>query len=250
MSLIAAQSASSFPVLNALILVPIIGALVVVLLPNSRPELMRPIGALFSSIAAALSLYVMAQFSIHQSDFQFESIQSWIPSLGINWHVGVDGISLWLVVLTGLITPIVLVAVDPHHDPTPYTARLLLLQAGSIGAFLALDLFLFFLGLPDSNNLREVVGYEKGACIQVVFAFPALFLRQEFSEPTAYVRGLLGFVVALLAKLVNPFSEGSHAGLIAIVVAARTVDGCGNVFYKVAIVLPIDPPNVMKGCLF
>ena len=144
MSLIAAQSTSSFPVLNALILVPIIGALVVVLLPNSRPELMRPIGALFSSIAAALSLYVMAQFSIHQPGFQFESIQSWIPSLGINWHVGVDGISLWLVVLTGLITPIVLVAVDPHHDPKPYTAWLLLLQAGSFGAFLALDLFLFF----------------------------------------------------------------------------------------------------------
>ena len=142
--LLAAQNAVSFPVLNALIIVPIAGALVVVLLPNSRPELMRPIGAIFASIAGALALYVMTQFSVHDPGFQFQSIQSWIPSLGINWHVGVDGISLWLVVLTGLITPIVLVAVDPHHDPKPYTAWLLLLQAGSFGAFLALDLFLFF----------------------------------------------------------------------------------------------------------
>ena len=141
---LAAQTEASFPVLNALIIVPIVGALVVTLLPKSRPELMRPVGAIFSAIAGALSLYVMAEFSISQSDFQFQSIQSWIPSLGINWHVGVDGISLWLVVLTGLITPLVLVAVDPHHDPKPYTAWLLLLQAGSFGAFMALDLFLFF----------------------------------------------------------------------------------------------------------
>ena len=141
---LAAQTEASFPVLNALIIVPIVGALVVTLLPKSRPELMRPVGAIFSAIAGALSLYVMAEFSISQSDFQFQSIQSWIPSLGINWHVGVDGISLWLVVLAGLITPLVLVAVDPHHDPKPYTAWLLLLQAGSFGAFMALDLFLFF----------------------------------------------------------------------------------------------------------
>ena len=74
--LVAAQTSSSFPVLNALIIVPIAGALVVVLLPNSRPELMRPVGAIFASIAAALSLYVMVQFSIHEAGFQFQSIQS------------------------------------------------------------------------------------------------------------------------------------------------------------------------------
>ena len=144
MEMVAVQTGSTFPVLNAMIVLPALGALVVVLLPNSRPEMMRPIGAIFSSMAAAMSLFVMTQFSSQDPGFQFESIQSWIPALGINWHVGVDGISLWLVVLTGFITPIVLLAVDPHHDPKPYTAWLLLLQAGSFGAFLSLDLFLFF----------------------------------------------------------------------------------------------------------
>jgi NADH-quinone oxidoreductase subunit M len=136
--------ASSFPILNYLILLPAVGAVVVALLPRSRPELARPVGALFASAAGAMSLYLMTQFDTHDGGFQFESVQSWIPDLGISWHVGVDGISLWLVVLTGLITPIVLLGVDPHHDPKPYTAWLLMLQAGSFGAFLSLDLFLFF----------------------------------------------------------------------------------------------------------
>ena len=138
------SAGASFPILNYLILLPAIGAVVVALLPKSRVELARPVGALFSSAAGAMAIYMMVKFDRHDGGFQFESVQSWIPDLGITWHVGVDGISLWLVVLTGLITPIVLLGVDPHHDPKPYTAWLLLLQAGSFGAFLALDLFLFF----------------------------------------------------------------------------------------------------------
>ena len=59
MQLLTAQSVASFPVLNALIIVPVVGALVVVLLPNSRPELMRPVGAIFAAIAGAFSLYVI-----------------------------------------------------------------------------------------------------------------------------------------------------------------------------------------------
>ncbi|MDG2112698.1 MAG: NADH-quinone oxidoreductase subunit M [Actinomycetota bacterium] len=138
------DGALAFPILNYLILLPAIGAVFVALLPKSRVELARPVGALFSAAAGAMALYMMVKFDRHDPGFQFESVQSWIPDLGISWHVGVDGISLWLVVLTGLITPIVLLGVDPHHDPKPYTSWLLLLQAGSFGAFLALDLFLFF----------------------------------------------------------------------------------------------------------
>ncbi|WP_420445527.1 complex I subunit 4 family protein [Candidatus Poriferisodalis sp.] len=151
--LAAAGAGSDFPLLNALIFVPVVGALVVALLPRSRPDLARPIGTLFAAIGGALALALAwqfdtsaaaAQLSNGDAAFQFESTVSWIPALGISWKVGVDGISLWLVVLTSLIVPIVLAGVDPHHNPKPYTAWMLLLQAGSVGAFLALDLFLFF----------------------------------------------------------------------------------------------------------
>ena len=150
--LAASGSGTDFPILNALIFVPAVGALVVALLPRSRPDLARPVGALFAGIAGALALALAWQFDTAAAadaesvgeGFQFISQQSWIPDLGISWHVGVDGISLWLVVLTSVVVPIVLAGVDPHHDPKPYTAWMLLLQAGSVGAFVALDLFLFF----------------------------------------------------------------------------------------------------------
>ena len=144
-SLLAASgSASDFPLLNALIFVPAVGALMVALLPRGRPDLARPLGTLFAAVGGALALALAWQFDAADAGFQFVSQQSWVPALGISWHVGVDGISLWLVVLTSVIVPIVLAGVDPHHDPKPYTAWMLLLQAGSVGAFVALDLFLFF----------------------------------------------------------------------------------------------------------
>ena len=142
--LAAAGAGSDFPLLNALIFVPVVGALVVALLPASRPDLARPLGTLFAAVGGALALALAWQFDAADPGFQFESTVSWIPALGISWNVGVDGISLWMVVLTSLVVPIVLAGVDPHHNPKPYTAWMLLLQAGSVGAFVALDLFLFF----------------------------------------------------------------------------------------------------------
>ena len=133
------------PVLTWLILTPAVGAALITLLPKNLPGVHRQIGALFSAAAGALSIYLAVKFDTHAGGFQFESIREWIPSLGISWHLGVDGISLWLVVLTGLIFPIVLAGIDPHGDEKPYTAWMLMLQAGSFGAFLALDLFMFFI---------------------------------------------------------------------------------------------------------
>jgi hypothetical protein len=79
-----------------------------------------------------------------EAGFQFVSRAEWIESLGISWHLGVDGISLFLLVLTGVLFPIAIVGASPDHDPKPYYAWLLVLMAGSMGVFVALDLFVFF----------------------------------------------------------------------------------------------------------
>jgi len=79
------------------------------------------------------------------ASFQFESEASWISSLGISWLAGVDGISLWLVVLTVLLFPLAILAVLPEHSPKPYYAWLLVLETGCLGVFVALDLFMFFI---------------------------------------------------------------------------------------------------------
>jgi NADH-quinone oxidoreductase subunit M len=136
--------APDFPILTALILVPAAGALAVSLIPKSRAELHRQIALLFSVATGALAVYVLAAFEVADSGYQFEVDRSWISDFGISWHLGVDGISLFLVVLTGVLFPIAMLGSEPHHDAKPYYAWLLLLEAGCLGVFVALDLFLFF----------------------------------------------------------------------------------------------------------
>ena len=134
----------SFPILSALVILPLIGSIVVALLGKSRPEWIK-LGALTSSVTTgALSLWLLGAFKSGEAGFQFVSQHLWISQWGISWHLGVDGISLFLVVLTGILFPLVIVGIDPHHNETSYFAWLLLLQAGVMGSFLALDLFLFF----------------------------------------------------------------------------------------------------------
>ena len=146
-SLLAAETAhgsvGSSP-LTAAILVPFVGALAVALIPKARGELHRLVALIFSASTAAITVWVLAAFDRHEAGYQFVVQRSWIDDLGISWHLGVDGISLFLVVLSGLLFPLAIVAVTPHHDPKPYYAWLLVLQAGCIGVFCALDLFVFF----------------------------------------------------------------------------------------------------------
>jgi NADH-quinone oxidoreductase subunit M len=133
-----------FPVLTALVAVPAVGALAVAAVPRARSELLRLVALLFAGATGALAVYVMAAFEVGDSGYQFETNRSWIADFGISWHVGVDGISLFLVVLTGVLFPLAMVGAEPHHDAKPYYAWLLLLEAGCLGVFVALDLFLFF----------------------------------------------------------------------------------------------------------
>jgi len=135
----------AFPILTAIVLVPIVGALLVALMPKSRPEYPKMLALLSSVGTGALTLWLMASFETGDAGFQFVSKHMWIEPWGISWHLGVDGISLFLVVLTGVLFPLAIVGIDPHHDGKPYYAWLLLLQAGVLGSFLSLDLFVFFI---------------------------------------------------------------------------------------------------------
>jgi len=134
----------TFPLLTAAILVPLAGAVLLALLPKGRAELIRPTALLVSATTGAFTLWMLAAFDTHEGGFQFQTSQTWIEEFGIGWNLGVDGISLFLVVLSGVLFPLTFVAVTPKKDAKQYYAWLLLLQAGCIGAFSALDLFLFF----------------------------------------------------------------------------------------------------------
>jgi NADH-quinone oxidoreductase subunit M len=135
---------ATFSILSALVGLPAAGAVAVSFTARRRPVIGRQLAALVSLLTGALSVWLLVNFETGVGGFQFEENHRWISSLGIGWHLGVDGISLFLVVLTGILFPIAILGVDPHHDHKPYFAWLLLLEAGCMGVFLALDLFLFF----------------------------------------------------------------------------------------------------------
>lgn len=192
----ASGAIASFPILTALIVFPVIGCIATVLTSNRRPEWTK-FTALVSSVATAgMSIWLLASFKTGEAGFQFSSQHSWISDWGIGWHLGVDGISLFLVVLTGLLFPLVMVGIDPHHNHKRYFAWLLLLQAGVMGSFLSLDLFLFFaffeIVLVPMYFLIGGWGYD-----QRVYAATKFFLYTMFGS--AFM--LVGIITtAVLAK--------------------------------------------------
>ena len=140
---VSAPSVVTTPLTQAVVL-PFLGAIVVSLIPRGRAELHRVVALLFAVATGVLTLALLAGFDRNDSGFQFEVNRVWISDFGISWHLGIDGISLFLVVLSGFLFPLAMVAVTPAHDPKPYYAWLLVLQGGCIGVFCALDLFVFF----------------------------------------------------------------------------------------------------------
>jgi NADH-quinone oxidoreductase subunit M len=105
----------SFPVLTALILVPAVGSLVVAVASNRRPEWVKLIAVLVSVFTGALAIWTISSFETADPGFQFVSKHPWIQQWGISWHLGVDGISLFMVLLTAILFPLVILGTDPHH---------------------------------------------------------------------------------------------------------------------------------------
>ena len=134
----------AFPILTLLVLVPAIGAAIVALISKRQPDLVKVVAMISSVLTGAMALWLLFAFKSHDADFQFVSQHEWITPWGISWHLGVDGISLFMVVLTGVLFPLVIIGLDPHHDHKRYLSWMLLLEAGVMGSFISLDLFLFF----------------------------------------------------------------------------------------------------------
>ncbi len=135
----------SIPILTLIILVPIVGAAIVACLPKGNEGLLKLVGVTFSGVALALSIALVFDYQADGPGFQFLSEHVWIRDFGISWKLGVDGISLFLVALTGVLFPLAIVGPAVHRDVKGYVAWMLVLEAGCMGVFLSLDLFLFFL---------------------------------------------------------------------------------------------------------
>lgn len=160
----------TLPILTSLVVLPAAGAVLLLLVPNrdgARNGVIRWMTLAASLAVFALSLVLWWMFEPGRADFQFVERAAWIPSFGIDYHLGVDGISLFLVVLTAFLTPLALISSweSIGRKVKEFSFFMLLLESSMIGVFLSLDLFLFYVFwdamLIPMYFLIGVWGYER-----------------------------------------------------------------------------------------
>jgi NADH-quinone oxidoreductase subunit M len=135
--------------LTTIVFLPLAGALLLLLIDNSggrRDAAIKWTALGVSLLVFAATLLLWSQFDPSRADFQFQERHDWIPSFGVQYFVGVDGISLFLLVLTGFLTPIALLSSweSVHARTKEFAAFVLALECGMLGVFVSLDLFLFY----------------------------------------------------------------------------------------------------------
>jgi NADH-quinone oxidoreductase subunit M len=137
---------SDLPLLSLTLALPLLGALACLIIPGSKPGAIRVVAALVSALGALLMIPLWTGFDRAAAGFQFLEERAWVPQLGISYRVGIDGIALLLLLLTLLLLPLVLMASwrTVKERVKEYYLFLLLLQAGMIGVFMALDVFVFY----------------------------------------------------------------------------------------------------------
>src|SRR3954468_16112210 len=139
----------SLPLLSISWLLPVVGAGLLLFVGNAdgrRNGLIRWITLVVSIAVFGVTLAIWASFNGSSPEFQLVERHPWIPAFGIDYYIGVDGISLLLIVLTGFLTPIALLSswASVTKKVKEFSLFILALEAAMIGVFISLDLFLFY----------------------------------------------------------------------------------------------------------
>ncbi|MGC2493019.1 NADH-quinone oxidoreductase subunit M [Candidatus Binatus sp.] len=132
--------------LTALIFLPLIGALFILM--QSEERAIWNSAFIFSLLPLALSFYVLYEFNPQSADYQFVEQYDWIPTFGISYHIGIDGISLFLVLLTTILITLSILysgGGDIEERPREFCFFMLVLETGLLGTLLSIDLFLFYM---------------------------------------------------------------------------------------------------------
>ena len=194
-------------------LLPVAGALVIIMVPKEKDRLVRALGILFTGAALVLSVAIAIGFDYGKPGLQYVLDVSWIPSIGARYHVGIDGISMPLYVLTFVLSFLCAIYTW-RYVPEPgrtkaFLALMLLLETGMAGTFIAFDLILFFvfweMVLVPMYFLIGIWGSANRQYASIKFFLYTLF---------GSVFMLLGFL-AMYFKRARPahVRHGAHAGL-------------------------------------
>lgn len=189
--------------LSWILFTPLLAMAVVLVVPAGQKNLIRIVANIGALVSFLVSLGLVARFDNHAPGFQFVERATWIPALGANYSLGVDGISYLLVMLTTLLTLLsVLASWSSIVDrPKAYYAMLLLLETGILGVFLSLDFFLFYV-------FWEAVLIPMYFLIAIWGGERRLYAAMKF-----FLYTMAGSVVMLIGMLVLYFAHASQTGV-------------------------------------
>lgn len=132
--------------LSVLTFSPLVAAFLLLLIPSKMESAVKWAALLMSGAVFALSLVMYSQFDSSAAGYQFVTQEEWLPLIGVKYFMGIDGISLYLVLLTTFLIPLIVMSAwhAVEHDVKKYLFFMLMLESTVLGAFLSLDLFLFY----------------------------------------------------------------------------------------------------------
>jgi len=189
--------------LTVVTFLPAAGALALLLVPRRAEAALRGAGLGVALATLALSLPLWVGFDPASPEYQFVQYAPWMPSIGIGYHVGIDGISLLLVLLTTFLTPVALASAwRAIEDRTKeFVVVMLLLETGMLGVFVSLDLFLFYVFWEAMLiPMYLVIGVWGGA-------------RRIYAAVKFVLYTMVGSVLMLVAILALYFQHGAATGV-------------------------------------
>jgi NADH-quinone oxidoreductase subunit M len=137
---------NAIPPISCLTVVPLLGAVAVLGSGAKSKSLARGLALTSAFLALGITLILWYRFNPASSGLQFEEVHGWIPVLGVQYHVGIDGLSLLMLLLSAIVVPMAMVASWQIQDRVPlYFSLILMLEAGLFGTFTALNFFHWFL---------------------------------------------------------------------------------------------------------
>src|SRR3989339_719888 len=203
---------SNFPLLSSAVFLPILGILILFFIPKNKTALIRTTSGIVTFITLIVSLIIFANFNINDPGLQLQERLSWIPQVNINYHLGVDGLSYSMVFLTALLCFLACIASNSIKERIKeYYIFFLLLEAGMIGVFLALDLFLFYVFWEITLvPMYFLIGIWGGS-------------RKEYAAIKFFLYTLAGSVFMLLGILALYFNSAPHTFSIVELIAQNSL---------------------------
>jgi NADH-quinone oxidoreductase subunit M len=188
-----------FPILSVILFLPLAGGLGLLFFPREAKQPMKVLACAVALLDLALTVWLYAAYDKGAGQMQFMERAPWIPSLGVQYLLGVDGLSLPMVILTALLTFLsLLYSVIVEERVKEYFFLFLLLETGMLGVFLALDLFLFYIFWEVSLvPMYFIIGVWGGP-------------RREYAAIKFFLYTLAGSVLMLLGILVCYFNMHPH----------------------------------------